>query len=247
MKRRRSSPTPSRAARALITTVIFDLDDTLYNCLEQRVKAAHRHAARAMVRAGLRATVEEVFRARMRAFARDPQLEAIDAAVCRRFKVTDPERMGRLARDAFYATPVGRLRLFPGVRPLLRKLRRAGVRLFLVSFGNPATQRAKVASLGLDREPALERILYADTNGVLTKEDAFRRVLAITGADAKRVLVVGDRPNGEIAAGNRLGMHTVRIQGGEFARLRPRGREERAHFQLRRVTDLLRLPFAFGT
>lgn len=247
MKRRPSSPTPSPAARPRIAAVIFDLDDTLYNCLDQRVKAAHRHAARALVKAGVRATVAEVFRARMRAFARDPQLEAIDASLSRKFKVQDPERMARIARDAFYATPVGRLRLFPGVRPLLRKLRRAGVRLFLVSFGNPATQRAKVAALGLDREPSIERILYADTDGVLTKEDAFRQVLAITQADPKTVLVVGDRPNGEIVAGNRLGMHTVRVQGGEFARLKPRSREERAQFHLRRVTNLFRLPLHFGS
>src|SRR3989338_2885006 len=39
--------------RPLITTVVFDLDDTLYDCHRQRVLAAHRHAARALLRAGL--------------------------------------------------------------------------------------------------------------------------------------------------------------------------------------------------
>ena len=42
----------SRADRPLITTVIFDLDDTLYDCLGQRVHAAHFRAAEAMAAAG---------------------------------------------------------------------------------------------------------------------------------------------------------------------------------------------------
>ena len=36
--------------------VVFDLDDTLYDCLGQCVTAAHREAARAMVEAGAKAT-----------------------------------------------------------------------------------------------------------------------------------------------------------------------------------------------
>lgn len=246
MKRRRSARTRSRPARPRIAAVIFDLDDTLYDCLRQRVRAAHRYAARAMVQAGVPATVDEVFRARLRAFARDPQPEAIDRAVCRRFHVKNPRAVARIARHAFYALPVGRLRLFPGVRALLRKLHRAGVRVFIVSFGDPPTQRAKIAALGLAGHPAVERVLYADAAGRLTKEDAFRRILKIARLDPASILVVGDRPNGEILAGNRLGMHTARVSGGEFARLPPAGREERADFSLRAVSSLFRLPLDFG-
>lgn len=154
--------------------------------------------------------------------------------------------MARIARQAFYSLPVGRLRLFPGVRPLLRKLHRSGVRIFIVSFGHPPTQRAKIAALGLAGHSAIARVLHADAAGLLTKQDAFRRILKITRLDPASILVVGDRPNAEIYAGNRLGMHTARVQGGEFARLRPVGREERADFSLRRVIDLLRLSLDFA-
>ena len=69
---RQSVRSASRAsARPLITTVIFDLDDTLYDCFGQRVRAAHFRAAEAMASAGLPASAEEVFQVRMQAFAGD--------------------------------------------------------------------------------------------------------------------------------------------------------------------------------
>src|SRR5262249_47583671 len=111
----------------LIRSVIFDLDDTLYDCFGQWVRVAHRYAARAMVKTGLVAEVEAVYRARMRAFRRDPMLRHIDAEVCRRFDAGDPEAVSLAARDAYFKCRVGSLRLFPGTLPLLRHLHARGV------------------------------------------------------------------------------------------------------------------------
>ena len=230
-----------------VTVAIFDLDDTLYDCLRQRVMAAHRHAAKAMVRAGVKASVDQVFRARMKAFRADPHLRHIDAEICRRFAVADRPRMMHLAREAYFSCPVGKLTLFRGTRRVLRQLQRRGVRQFVVTFGNPRTQRAKVRALRLDREPSLERIFYADTGNIVTKEAVFRRILRRTRAAPENVLVVGDRPSGEIRAGNELGMRTVRIWRGEFASLEPLGPEEQAHFQVRNISQVLTLPLHFGT
>jgi FMN phosphatase YigB (HAD superfamily) len=234
------------AARPLITTVIFDLDDTLYDCYGQRVVAAHRHAAEAMVAAGLPADVEDVLKLRLAAFKTDPRLSHIDAEICRRFGVADPERLIRIARQAFFTLPVGELTLFPGSRRVLDALHARGVRLFVVSFGDPDTQRAKAAALGLDRDPAVERLFFADPAGLVTKEGVFRSILRNVEPDPRRVLVVGDRPSSEIRAGNLLGMHTARLRHGEFASLEPVGPEERARFKLRAIEDVLRLPMRFG-
>src|SRR5205085_9664582 len=108
-----------RSARPLISTVIFDLDDTLYDCFRQRVQLAHRHAAQAMVKAGVKGTTEQVFKVRMAAFKRDPHLHTIDAAVFRHFRVTNPELVGMRARAAYFSTPVGKLALFPASRHVL--------------------------------------------------------------------------------------------------------------------------------
>ncbi len=243
-KRRRSSPTASR--QPLIRVAIFDLDDTLYDCLKQRVRAAHRYAAQAMARAGVPASAERIFRLRMKAFRIDPQLKHVDRSVCEQLGVQDFPAMSRLAREAFFSCPVGKLTLFRGARRVLRELHRRGVRVFVVSYGNPDVQRAKAAALGLDREPAVERIFYADRDKIVTKDTAFAEILSITAAAPENVLVVGDRCSGEIRAGNLLGLHTVRLLGGEFAKLGPQGREERPDFQITRISEVLALPFRFG-
>jgi FMN phosphatase YigB (HAD superfamily) len=200
-----------------------------------------------MAAAGVPATPEQIFRVRMRAFATDPTLSHIDARVCREFGVADVARVHALAKRAYFSTPVGKLRLFPGALALLRGLKKRGVHLVIATFGDPKTQKAKVHALGLDREAALDAIEYADTSNVLTKEAVFRRILREHEADPERILVVGDRPSSEIRAGNELGMHTVRIRHGEFQRLEPKAKAERAAFEIRDLRELMKLPFCFGS
>jgi FMN phosphatase YigB (HAD superfamily) len=234
-----------RTLKPLIRCVIFDLDDTLYDCLGQRVRLTHRYAAQAMVKAGLKADTENVYRARMRAFRRDPMLRHIDAEVTRHFNAEDPDAISRIAREAYFNCPVGKLSLFPGSLPLLRFLAKCGVRNFIVSFGEPKTQRAKVKALGLDREPSIKKIFYADRNNVLTKEAAFRKIQKKTELKPSEILVVGDRPAREIRAGRELGMHTVRLRHGEFKSQMPAGPEEEPDYVIRSISEVRKLPFTW--
>ena len=235
-----------RVNKPLIRCVIFDLDDTLYDCFGQRVRPAHRHAAEAMVKAGLKADVEAVYRARMRAFRHDPMLRHIDPTVCRQFHAADVEAISRAAHDAYFNCPVGKLTMFRGTRPLLRFLHSRGVKVFIVSFGEPEIQKAKVKSLGLDREPAIDRIFYADRDKLLTKEAAFQIIQQELELAADQVLIVGDRPMREIRAGNELGMHTVRIRHGEFAVQEPREEMEEPDYEVKNISEVRALPFVWG-
>lgn len=236
----------TRTAAPLIHCVIFDLDDTLYDCLGQRVKVTHRHAAEAMVQAGLKADVEDVFRARMRAFRKDPMLRYIDPEVARYFQAENSDAMIAAAREAYFNCPVGKLRLFPGSLPLLRSLAARGVKNFIVSFGEPAIQKQKVAALGLDREPSITEIFYADRKNLLTKEAAFRQIQEKLRLPAKQILVVGDRPAREIRAGKELGMWTVRIHHGEFKSQTPTGPEEEPDYVVEDISQVGKLPFTWG-
>jgi FMN phosphatase YigB (HAD superfamily) len=235
-----------RTSKPLIRCVIFDLDDTLYDCFGQRVRAAHRYAAEAMVEAGLSANAEAVYRARMRAFRQDPMLRYIDGEVTRQFGAEHPEAISRIAREAYFNCPVDKLTLFAGSMPLLRFLAKRGVRNFIVSFGEPKTQRAKVKALGLDREPSVEKIYYADRGNVLTKEAAFRKIQKKTSLLPGEILVVGDRPAREIRAGRELGMHTVRLRHGEFKSQMPVSPEEKPDFVIKNIAEVWKLPFTWG-
>ncbi|MGB8128811.1 MAG: HAD family hydrolase [Candidatus Angelobacter sp.] len=247
MSPRNRKPQARRAIKQVIRCVIFDLDDTLYDCLGQRVPVTHRYAAQAMVEAGLRADAEAVYRARMRAFRTDPMLRYIDAEVSRHFGAEDPEEISRIAREAYFNCPVGKLTLFPGSLPLLRFLAKRGVRNFIVSFGEPKIQHAKVKALGLDREPSVEKIYFADRNNVLTKEAAFRKIQKRTKLMPTEILVVGDRPAREIRAGKELGMHTARLLHGEFKLQKPTSPEEKPDYVIKKIFEIRKLPFTWGT
>lgn len=236
----------SRKMIPLIRCVIFDLDDTLFDSLGQRVRPAHRHAAEAMVRAGLNTTVEAAYRARIRAFRRDPMLRHIDPAVWSEFGGGDCDAVCRAARDAYFKCPVGELKLFRGVLPLLRFLHSRGVRVYIVSFGEPEIQRAKVRALGLEGHPGIDQIYYADRDQLLTKEAAFAMIQQQLQLPACEMLIVGDRPMREIRAGKELGMHTVRLRHGEFASQKPRGPEEEPDYEVRHVSEIKALPFTWN-
>jgi FMN phosphatase YigB (HAD superfamily) len=210
------------------------------------VVAAHRHASHALAGAGLPASADQILKLRLAALEVDPRLEYVDLEVGRQLGVPIPEDLRETSQAAYFSTPVGRLHLFPGALDLLRYLKRRGVRNFIVSFGDPDTQRAKVAALGLDKEPAVENIFYADRAHVLTKQEVFRSILRAVESDPARVLVVGDRPASELRAGKELGMHTVRIRHGEFASQEPEGEMERPDFEIKKITALRKLPFRFG-
>ena len=231
----------------LIRCVIFDHDDTLYDCMGQRVRPAHRHAAKAVVKAGLKASVEAVYRTRMKAFRVDPILMHIDAEVARKFHAANPEVLSKIARDAYFNCPVGKLRLFSGTLPLLNMLHTRGVRVFVVTFGEPQIQKAKVKTLGLEKHPAIDKIFYADRDRLLTKEGAFQVIQQELDLPADQVLIVGDRAMSEIRAGNELGMHTVRIRRGEFASQHPQGKIEVADYEVRNISKVGKLPFRWGT
>jgi len=245
-KKRKISGRGAKSKTPRIRCVIFDLDDTLYDNLRYRVRVAHRASAHAMIKAGLKGTVESVYRARLRAFRQDPMLRHIDAQVCRRFHVADPGSVSHAAREAYFRCPVGKLKLFRGTLPLLRHLHRHGVRIFIVSFGEPEIQHAKIRALGLVKHPMIEGILYADRDKLLTKEAAFRKIQRLTKLPAAQMLVIGDRPMSEIRAGNELGMHTVRIHRGEFAVQQPQNKREEPDFVVQNISQVKRLRFRWG-
>src|SRR4051812_23218753 len=243
----KKKPVGTAKPRPLIRCVIFDLDDTLYDCLGQRVRPAHRHAAEAMVAAGLKGSVDDVYHARLRAFHTDPMLRHIDAEVIKHFGADDPEAVSRAAHDAYFNCPVGKLTLFRGTLPLLHSLNKKGVRIFITTFGDVETQHAKVKALGLDRELAVEKIYYADRAKRMTKESAFRQIQAETGIAPNEILVVGDRPMSEIRAAKTLGMHTVRLRRGEFALQKPADELERADFEIANISEVRKLPYRFSS
>ena len=96
--------------------------------------------------------------------------------------------------------------------PDLDAIRALPAKLFLVTSGFRRLQESKVRALGV--APLFERVYIdaIDEPGRKGKEKIFAEILREYALEPPEALVVGDDPDSEIAAGNRLGIPTVQIQ-----------------------------------
>jgi putative hydrolase of the HAD superfamily len=116
----------------------------------------------------------------------------------------------------------------------LHVLKELPVRRFVVTSGFRRLQESKVEALGLNRL-GTAYIDAIDDSTRTGKQQIFEEIIAGHRFEPQTVLVVGDNPESEIAAGNRLGMPTVQI-------LRPGvARGTNATYYIRELAELRRL------
>jgi putative hydrolase of the HAD superfamily len=84
-------------------------------------------------------------------------------------------------------------------------------KLYLVTSGFRRLQESKVKALGIAQLFTAIHIDAIEEPGPKGKDRAFKAILQAGGFTVEEVLVVGDNPDSEIAAGNRLGITTVQI------------------------------------
>ena len=195
----------------MIDAVLLDLDDT---CFDQRefLTGAFGAVARRAGELG----VDEV---RLR-----DALATIAAAGSDRGRIIDQalETVGARVRveplvDVFRSYRPDRLSPYPGVRESLRQMR-CSAPVGLVTNGDPAGQRAKVAALGLD--DAFDAVVFSDELGRSFRKPhpaPFRQALRLLGADPSRSYFIGDHPDRDIAGAQHVGMRAIRVQTGEYA------------------------------
>jgi HAD superfamily hydrolase (TIGR01509 family) len=202
--------------------VFFDLDDTLIDTAGQVVEPALQEAADAMLRAGLRVDRDELIDFLL-SKARAAKGGNYFAVAVERFSQgcagSSSPSVAEEARAAFFAADVPDLELLPGCTRLLRHLHDRGCGLFLITAGNPETQRKKIDRLSFAE--TFDAIAYVNSLEGETKLPAFQQILDRFAFDPSDCLCVGDRVVGEIRDANSLGMWTVRIRGGEFAAVEP--------------------------
>lgn len=208
--------TDALAPNPSIRAVIFDLDDTLFDCMGQCVGPAHREAARAMAEAGARASVEELLEARLALAGVERD---VDDAVAAAFRSVNPVKVADAGRQAFFDRDPGAIVPFPFAADVVARVRSVA-KAVLLSTGHAPTQRKKLTALGLDAafdEVLLDDLPLDQAVGRSAKEAVLEQWCTRAAIPPAAVLVVGDRPDNEIAAAIRLGMQALRIRGGEFA------------------------------
>lgn len=209
-----------------IDLVIFDLDDTLFDCYQQCVMPAHLEAAEEMLLAGMESLSPDFStnREESKLRIRDLRLQLraafpkgdLEGMLCAALSLSPSpavlEAIRRAGQRAFFERDPGALELFPGARDLLEGLRAAGKRIAVVTRGHSKTQEAKAETLGL--RPLIDLWQVVPTSEP-NKRSGIRAALESTPAE--RALVVGDNAHDEIAAAFELGLKSCWLNGsGEF-------------------------------
>ena len=129
-----------------IKGIIFDLDDTLFDCMGQLNQSARRRAARILASACPGLSVETACR-QQESLA---QIQGSSEAICALGGQYDiSPRIVKRALDAYNSRIVEAIAPFPDALDTLATLVQRGYALALVTAGVPERQREKVHLLGL--------------------------------------------------------------------------------------------------
>jgi len=198
-----------------LSAVLFDIDDTLFSTTVFASKARHA-AVQAMVRMGLKATEEEVFR----------ELQEVLREFGSNYAHHYQKLLMRLPRDvlgdlnpalvesagvvAYHDTKFGGLEPFPDVLPLLGKLREAGIQTGIITHGWTIKQAEKLIRLGVLPLVDPKAVFISDQVGISKPNPKlYQAALADLEMQPAEVMYVGDSPEHDIRPPSGLGMITV--------------------------------------
>ncbi len=224
-----------------IKALIFDLDDTLYDCSGTLSRNRREDVAKAV--------------AKYKGCTHEEALELLQ-------KDEDVRRYGRYEglvhclglppgfleeiQVLLHKSPdLNQIKLFPDVAPTLQALRGRGLKVFLVTSGNREEQEAKLNHLGLSASGGLlDEVMIVKRDGEGdAKGKCFKHLLERYGLSPKEVMCVGDRIEDELTAAKALGIPTAMLKHGQhYQRFANSPQKEIVpDFCIERVGDLLRL------
>lgn len=200
-----------------VAAIVFDLDDTLVDTFNLLIKPLENEAAAAMIAAGIGASDHSRL-AEIILDLRKNDPENVEERLLQQF----PQAAGRTLearRAVFVNASPDKLTIKPEIKHMLEELRAAGYDTYLVTTGPREFQDKKIDQLGI-------RDLFLDTEVLesgseITKERWLDSLARQHGYNKAAVVVVGNRLDNEIQAGNQLGMITVWVRYGEGSGLNP--------------------------
>ena len=174
-----------------IKAIIYDLDDTLYDCTNTLVDAARKRAAKAMIKDGLPLTEEQAYKRIIETEKKYGKRANIFEKICDELNID--RKIGEKGLDAYNADIVEDIKLFPDVLSTLNKLR--GLKHILLTTGRKSRQKLKIKKLGIQN-----KFDYINFNNNLDENipkikidgEQFRQVLLNLYANAANAMKKGD-------------------------------------------------------
>lgn len=197
-------------------TIFFDIDDTLYPSTELAYHA-RKNAINAMIDAGLKGEAEKIFKT----------LEGI----VQKYGSNYPQHFDKLLGEigvpwspaivaagvaAYHDTKLSYIKPYPETVPVLLQLRDNGYKLGIITDGLAVKQWEKLIRLGLQH--FFHAVIVSETSG-FSKPSAelFKIALESMNCRPDDAVMVGDKPEKDIAGAKSAGLKTIWIKKKPFA------------------------------
>lgn len=195
----------------MIRAILLDLDDTLYDEADY-VRSGFRVVAReiAAISAGDEQSIHHYM---LDALAHHGRGRIFDATLAAFGVNVTPQLIKDLVE--LYRQHLPAIGLYSDADRVLHALR-ADYRLAIVTDGLPLMQKQKIEALGL--RTRVDAIVYCWEHAAPKPAlQGFQQALENLGVTAEEALVVGDRPDHDLAAAAALGCPAVRLRRGRYA------------------------------
>ena len=188
------------------TLFFVDLDDTLFE-ERQYVLSGFHAIADHVARFGIRS--DEAWLFLQQHFETSGREHIFDHLLQHFLGTAHPELVQELVWA--YRDHYPRIHLYPDAAATLRALRSKG-RVTIVTDGLTYVQERKFAALELDR--LVDRVVFCDTMGFPKPDPSSLRGRVEHGV--RNALIIGDRPDHDLALAAALGIDSIRVRTGRF-------------------------------
>jgi len=219
----------------MIKAVIFDLDDTLFDCTGLLVNNARKRAAKAMIQSGITISEKELIEEQKKLNELNPTSNVFDL-IAEKHSKEKKDEIVKKAKEAYNSGTVEEIHLFSGAKELLEKLKEKKMKLVLITSGITKRQQKKIELLNI--ESLFDEIFIHDVETGPEKEDFFREGLKKFNLKPEQVVSVGDRIHSEIRIANMLGMNSVRLLCGRFSKVKAKNILEEPDYSINKISDL---------
>ena len=217
----------------MIKAILFDLDNTLIDFMRMK-KLCCEAAVSAMVGAGLKISEKKAMKILMGMYWEyGIEYEYIFQKFLRRVIGKVDYKMLATGIIAYRKVRARYLYPYPGVKPTLRRLKKKGFRLGVVSDAPRMNAWMRLVSMGIaDYFDVV--VCYEDTRELKPGKKPFLKALRALKVKPEECIMVGDFVERDIAGAKRLGMKTVYARYGSNEKVK----KKKADYEIDRIEGL---------
>ncbi len=222
-----------------IKVIIFDLDDTLYDCSGTLVVRGRRQVAKTIAKL-INCSEEEAYQLQLDMEEKYGVKANIYEKIVSHYHL--PGTYAQELLEEFVHTDISDITVFPDVIDTMIQLKGRGYRMVLVTSGDKEIQRKKIDVLGLNNR-YFDDIVITERNKGQPKKACFQEIMKRYDLQAEEFVCVGDKIDDELTASQSLGMVTGMFEHGRHynAYLKVQDKYIKPDYFIKHIRNILEL------